>query len=92
MYLLADPDLSLSSLLKLIPSLGVTGVVIVFSWLMVTGRIVRRGELDAAEKRTEEWKEVALRSLGNNERLVGGNERAVRLSDEVVKTNTRSDT
>jgi RecB family endonuclease NucS len=80
MFPLADPDpLTLQQLIAFLPQAGSVTILVAFCWLWYTGKIVTRRELDAAEQRAAMWQSVALRSLGNNERVSRAAEQATNL-------------
>jgi hypothetical protein len=96
-FLIADDAVTpnLTNLLTLIPSVGVTGVLLVVIWLWLKGHIITKRELDDAKRECEEWKHerdkweaIAMRSLNSTERGVGIAERATQVAKEVVQTTT----
>lgn len=80
-FILADESQAgARDIIGYVVNLGPTGLLTLFGWLWFTGRIVTRRELDAADKRCEEWKSTAMRAIGNNERLVGAAEKTASLA------------
>jgi len=54
------------------PSLGLGGLVTLCVLLILTGRLVPRSALNAAERRAEKWEQVAVEALRQNGQLVDG--------------------
>ena len=78
------PDPSMTQIVQWLTSLGGTGAMAAFIYLLYTGKIVWRRELDAAEGREKEWKDLALRSLGNSERAVTTAEHAATAAAQIA--------
>jgi ribulose bisphosphate carboxylase small subunit len=80
MLTLADPDpITLQQILTYLPSISGGAVLALVTYAWTKGYIVTRRELDAAERRTEEWKALALRSQGIGERTSRAAETATSL-------------
>jgi hypothetical protein len=56
------------------PSVGLGGLVTLCVLLILTGRLVPKSSLTAAERRAERWEAVAVEALRQNGKLVDGAE------------------
>lgn len=56
------------------PTLGAGGLLALCVLLILTGRLVPRSQLKAAEARAERWEAVAVEALRQNGKLVDGAE------------------
>lgn len=86
------PDASVQQVISYVSGLGGTGILILFSYLWFTGKIVTRRELDSSEQRNEqlkaerdEWKDAALRSLNLAERSESKTDRVIDVVSRTVR-------
>lgn len=86
-------DMTVLEFIKTLTGLTGAGVMALFIWLWLTGKIITRRELDAEKEEKSEWKEMALGLIDMNKRATGTAERAVTATEKLavdVATNTRS--
>lgn len=76
-FLISQAEGFPTDLLTKVSSLGGTAILAIIFYLMYTGKLVTRRELDKVQKEKDEWQQVALASLQNNKRVQATAERAV---------------
>lgn len=82
----------LPGLWSLTPIGGMLGMIVLFYWLLATGRIITRSsherELEVSDKRGDEWKETALEMRVVNKALTDQNGKLIesnRISDHFYR-------
>lgn len=84
-------SMALKDFLSLLTGISGFGVLALFTWAWNRGLIITKRELDRCDVRLEqmraerdEWKNAALRSLANTERLSGVAQRAAEVNEQAV--------
>jgi molybdopterin-guanine dinucleotide biosynthesis protein len=80
-----DP-LTLNALLTHVGTLGSTGIVVIGFWLLYTGKLVTRRELDKVEAEKQEWKNTAITAYKNNSALQTLTDRTVTSLEKLAET------